>query len=72
MPYEDLKAALLNHYKGESVMYACKLEELRCTGTVTEFNEEFTKRSAAALPIMGEFSVKKAYLNQLRPFSLQK
>lgn len=72
LSYQELKAALMDHFKGESALFVCHLEELRCTGTVTEFNKEFVQRAAAALPILGEFGVKRAYINQLRPFSLQK
>lgn len=62
----------MEHFKGEGALFACQLEELRCTGTVTDFNKEFVQKAAAALPILGEYGVKRAYINQLRPFSLQK
>lgn len=58
MSYDQLKAAMLAQYSASDVHHTSALEEVRCGQSVHEFNTEFMKKSAAAMPIMGEYAVK--------------
>jgi hypothetical protein len=71
MTYTELKEALMRQYSTSDLHHTSALEEVRCTGTVHEFNTEFMKKAAAAMPVMGEYAVKQQYVRALRPFSLQ-
>ena len=47
------------------------LEELKCGDSVAKFNAEFTRKAAAAVPLPGEYQVKRQYLTAVRPVVLQ-
>lgn len=61
---------LLAHFQGESTAHAQKLFLLEHKGDLGKFNADFTKVAAAAQPIVGEWGVKKRYLEALKPPSL--
>ena len=65
--YDELKAQLLAHFQGETTIYERKLQNLRCTGDLVKFNEEFSLLAAAAMPSMGASWVKNVYLSALFP-----
>ena len=60
--YGELKAQLVQHFRGESTTHQRKLLSLTCGSDLQKFNEEFTAASAAATPVMGAAWVKEQYL----------
>lgn len=59
MSYTALKEATLKQFNASDVHHISALEDVKCTGSVHKFNTDFMVKSAAALPIMGEYAVKQ-------------